>query len=88
MVTGLLGQRLIERRLRETSERLRSLRAELAIVDEQFDALNDSTGEARRAWAFRRGLPMRCDGSSIISFHCAIHPTVRATVKRAGNIDV
>jgi len=41
VVTGLLGQRLIERRLRETSERLRSLRAELAIVDEQFDALND-----------------------------------------------
>ncbi len=41
MVSGLLGQRLIERRLRETSERLRSLRAELAIVDEQFDALND-----------------------------------------------
>lgn len=40
MVTGLLGQRLIERRLRETTDRLRSLRAELAIVDEQFDALS------------------------------------------------
>lgn len=41
MVSGLLGQRLTERRLRETSDRLRGLRAELAIVDEQFDALND-----------------------------------------------
>ena len=41
MVTGVLGQRLTERRLRETSDRLRHLRAELAIVDEQFDAMND-----------------------------------------------
>lgn len=41
MVTGLLGQRIIERRLRETSDRLRSLRVELAIADEQFEALND-----------------------------------------------
>lgn len=39
-MTGLLGQRLIERRLRDTADRLRSLRAELAIVDEQFDALS------------------------------------------------
>jgi predicted nuclease with TOPRIM domain len=40
VVTGLIGQRLIERRLRETTDRLRSLRSELAIVDEQFDALS------------------------------------------------
>ncbi len=41
MVTGLLGQRFIERRLRETTDRLRSLRSELAITDEQCDALSD-----------------------------------------------
>ena len=27
-----------------------------------------------------------CSGSSIISFHCAIHPTVRASANRAVNI--
>lgn len=40
MVTGFVGQRIIERRLKEATERLRHLRAELAIVDEQFDALS------------------------------------------------
>lgn len=40
-MAGLLGQRLIERKLRETSDRLRDLRRELSIVDEQFDAFSD-----------------------------------------------
>ena len=32
---------MIERRLRETGDRLRRLRSELAVVDEQLAALND-----------------------------------------------
>ena len=36
-----MGQRMIERRLRETGVRLRRLRAELAIVDEQLGHLVD-----------------------------------------------
>ena len=36
-----MGQRMIERRLRETGVRLRRLRAELAIVDEQLSHLVD-----------------------------------------------
>lgn len=32
---------MIERRLRETGDRLRRLRSELAVVDEQLVALND-----------------------------------------------
>ncbi len=36
-----MGQRLIERRLRETGVRLRRLRADLAIVDEQLSHLVD-----------------------------------------------
>ena len=31
---------------------------------------------------------MRCSGSSIISFHCAIQPTVRANEKITVNIEV
>jgi hypothetical protein len=31
---------------------------------------------------------MRCCGSSIISFHCAIQPTVRASANSAVNIVV
>ena len=33
-------------------------------------------------------LPMRCDGSSIISFHWAIHPTVRAMANNTVNMSV
>lgn len=36
-----MGHRLIERRLRETGVRLRRLREELAVVDEQLGHLND-----------------------------------------------
>ena len=36
-----MGQRMIERRLRETGVRLRRLREELAVVDEQLGHLND-----------------------------------------------
>jgi len=36
-----VGQRMIERRLRETGVRLRRLREELAVVDEQLGHLND-----------------------------------------------
>ena len=36
-----MGHRLIERRLRETGVRLRRLREELAVVDEQLEHLND-----------------------------------------------
>jgi hypothetical protein len=36
-----VGHRLIERRLRETGVRLRRLREELAVVDEQLEHLND-----------------------------------------------
>jgi len=36
-----VGHRLIERRLRETGVRLRRLREELAVVDEQLGHLND-----------------------------------------------
>jgi hypothetical protein len=31
-------------------------------------------------------LPMRCDGSSIVAFHCPIHPTVRAMAKRKARL--
>lgn len=36
-----MGHRMIERRLRETGVRLRRLREELAVVDEQLGHLND-----------------------------------------------
>jgi len=36
-----VGHRMIERRLRETGVRLRRLREELAVVDEQLEHLND-----------------------------------------------
>ena len=36
-----MGHRIIERRLRETGVRLRRLREELAVVDEQLGHLND-----------------------------------------------
>ncbi|SAL88426.1 hypothetical protein AWB68_08772 [Caballeronia choica] len=35
-----------------------------------------------------RGRPIFCSGSAIISFHCAIQPTVRAIAKMHVNIDV
>ena len=35
-----------------------------------------------------RGRPIFCSGSEIISFHCAIQPTVRASAKMQVNIDV
>ena len=38
---------LVERNLSEASDRLRQLRAELAVVDEQLAFLNDAAGEAR-----------------------------------------
>jgi len=40
-----VGQRLIERRLRETSVRLRRLREELSVVDEQLGHLEDEAGD-------------------------------------------
>jgi len=40
-----MGQRLVERRLRETSARLRALREELAIVDEQLAHLSDDADD-------------------------------------------
>ena len=40
-----MGQRMIERRLRETSDRLRRLREELRIVDEQLDHLSDEADD-------------------------------------------
>lgn len=38
-----MGQRTIERRLRETGARLKQLRSELAVVDEQLQALSEDT---------------------------------------------
>ncbi|MDQ4069700.1 MAG: hypothetical protein M3203_09585 [Actinomycetota bacterium] len=38
---------LVERKLSEAAERLRQLRAELAVVDEQLAFLDDAAGEAR-----------------------------------------
>ena len=40
-----MGQRMIERRLRETSDRLRRLREELRIVDEQLAHLSDEADD-------------------------------------------
>ena len=40
-----MGQRMIERRLRETSVRLRRLREELSVVDEQLGHLEDEAGD-------------------------------------------
>lgn len=37
----------IERRLRDTSERLRRARQELAVIDEQLDALREAADEER-----------------------------------------
>ena len=38
---------LVERKLSEAAERLRQLRAELAVVDEQLAFLDDAASEAR-----------------------------------------
>jgi DNA-binding transcriptional MerR regulator len=38
-----MGQRMVERRLRETGVRLRQLRTELSVVDEQLQALSEDT---------------------------------------------
>lgn len=40
-----MGQRMIERRLRETTDRLRRLREELQIVDEQLAHLSDEADD-------------------------------------------
>jgi hypothetical protein len=40
-----MGQRMIERRLRETGDRLRRLREELRIVDEQLRHLADEADD-------------------------------------------
>jgi hypothetical protein len=40
-----VGKRLIERRLRETGVRLRRLREELSIVDEQLSHLDDEADD-------------------------------------------
>ena len=40
-----MGKRLIERRLRETGVRLRRLREELSIVDEQLSHLDDEADD-------------------------------------------
>jgi hypothetical protein len=45
MGTSGLGQRMIERRLRETGVRLRRLREELQIVDEQLRHLADEADD-------------------------------------------
>ena len=41
-----MGQRLIERRLRKTSARLRSLRDELTVVDDQLAQLADEAADS------------------------------------------
>ena len=40
-----MGQRMIERRLRETGVRLRRLREELSVVDEQLSHLDDEADD-------------------------------------------
>ncbi|MDA0369889.1 MAG: hypothetical protein O3C62_05075 [Actinomycetota bacterium] len=40
-----MGQRMIERRLREAGDRLRRLRGELSIVDEQLRHLSDEADD-------------------------------------------
>jgi|SRR5579885_1969425 len=42
-----MSRRLVERKLSESADRLRQLRAELAVVDEQLAFLVDAADEAR-----------------------------------------
>jgi chromosome segregation ATPase len=42
-----MSRSVLERRLAETSQRLKRARAELAVMDEQLAALNDSADDAR-----------------------------------------
>ena len=42
-----MSRRLVERKLSESADRLRQLRAELAVVDEQLAFLLDAADEAR-----------------------------------------
>jgi hypothetical protein len=42
-----MNRALLERRLAETSGRLKTLREELAVVDEQLAALNETADDAR-----------------------------------------
>jgi ADP-ribose pyrophosphatase YjhB (NUDIX family) len=42
-----VGRSLIERRLRDVSERLKSVRAEIAVADEQLAHLADDADDAR-----------------------------------------
>jgi hypothetical protein len=42
-----MNRGLLERRLAETSGRLKTLREELAVVDEQLAALNETADDAR-----------------------------------------
>src|SRR5579885_2248532 len=42
-----MSRRLVERKLSESAERLRQLRAELAVADEQLAFLADAADEAR-----------------------------------------
>jgi len=43
----LVARYLVERRLTEVSKRLRKARDELAVADEQLNALNEAADEAR-----------------------------------------
>ncbi|MBI5090408.1 MAG: hypothetical protein HZB15_16550 [Actinobacteria bacterium] len=40
-----MGKRMIERRLRQTSQRLRTLRDELRVIDDQLAHLADDAGD-------------------------------------------
>jgi hypothetical protein len=44
--SAIMGKRIIERRLRKTAMRLRSLRGELAVLDEQVVHLGDDATDA------------------------------------------
>ena len=55
-----MGQRLVERRLRETTARLRALREELAIVEEQLAHLSDDADDKAL-----RSLVSETPGSSV-----------------------
>ncbi|MEO7397291.1 MAG: hypothetical protein ABIW84_01875 [Ilumatobacteraceae bacterium] len=45
MGTGPVGRAIVERRLKQTSARLRALREELRVIDEQLVHLTDEAGD-------------------------------------------
>jgi hypothetical protein len=63
-----MGQRLVERRLRETSARLRALKEELAIVEEQLAHLSDDADDKAL-----RSLVSETPGSAVEYREASLH---------------